>query len=259
MNIEALLYTKAGNLHFIKRYLKFIQSRTKKTVGEKHHILPKAKDMFPEFKNLNDNPWNEIILSDREHFIAHYMLAKAFPNSSSQSFACWKFFQNKNSKTSRQYQVINELKKNTHSLRMMGENNPFFGKHHSVETKKKCGIAALSADRKKEVTNKRRETLANLPNDVKEARKKKASEANKKFNRENPQVKIQQGLRHKEWYASLTEEERNARREKNKREKAEAWAKKPMLLCVHCGIQSKHPGNIKRFHGDNCKLAKEIV
>jgi hypothetical protein len=48
---------------------------------ENHHILPKAKRFFPEYKSLIDYPWNKASLTYRQHYIAHIMLMKAFPKS----------------------------------------------------------------------------------------------------------------------------------------------------------------------------------
>lgn len=61
------------------RYLKFIFyfKIDKYEVGltERHHILPRS--IFKQYSNLKENTWNEAILSNRAHIIAHYMLAKA--------------------------------------------------------------------------------------------------------------------------------------------------------------------------------------
>jgi hypothetical protein len=66
--------------HYLKRYLKFIEACTNATLPdgeytEHHHICPSS--MFPEYRNLRLNPWNDAVLSARQHFIAHWMLAKA--------------------------------------------------------------------------------------------------------------------------------------------------------------------------------------
>lgn len=45
---------------------------------EIHHILPKS--MYPEFKNLNKNEWNGVLLTGREHYICHRLLIKMVDN-----------------------------------------------------------------------------------------------------------------------------------------------------------------------------------
>ena len=71
---------------YIRRYVQFIQSRPARNYisgsTHRHHILPKAKDFFPEYKDFKDHPWNLSCLTLREHYIAHALLHKAFPGSS---------------------------------------------------------------------------------------------------------------------------------------------------------------------------------
>lgn len=43
---------------------------------ERHHILPKS--IFPQYKLFSKFPWNEAILTLKEHFIAHIMLHHIF-------------------------------------------------------------------------------------------------------------------------------------------------------------------------------------
>jgi hypothetical protein len=89
MNIYEILKTKTHNDHYLKKYLKFIQScgqhnqKTNDVYTEKHHICPKSKDMFPEYKNLKQNPWNQCVLTYRQHIIAHLLLYKTY-NTQSQ-------------------------------------------------------------------------------------------------------------------------------------------------------------------------------
>lgn len=84
-SIYSLLLSKTDKPHLALRYIKFIEFFSN-TGGEiKHHILPKAKDLWPEFSNLKNNKWNESLLTPRQHFIAHWMLHKIF--SGSQTFA----------------------------------------------------------------------------------------------------------------------------------------------------------------------------
>lgn len=80
---------KSKNKRFLRRYIKFLlwcnknNSTTKceeikEVYYEKHHILPKAKTFWPQYKNFNKFPWNEIKLTPRQHYIAHYLLAKTY-------------------------------------------------------------------------------------------------------------------------------------------------------------------------------------
>lgn len=88
-SIYRLLQSKKHNQHYLARYWKFIQRcQTRELTEEyveKHHILPKAKDLFPEFANISEHPWNEITLTAREHIIAHVILWKAYGGSQTAS------------------------------------------------------------------------------------------------------------------------------------------------------------------------------
>ena len=71
-------------LHHANRYIEFIQSCVHdNSYTEKHHILPAS--IFNEFKNLYKHKWNCAVLTARQHFIAHCMLARAFNRGSSAS------------------------------------------------------------------------------------------------------------------------------------------------------------------------------
>lgn len=88
-SIYTLLVSKACNEFYVRRYVKFIisclaQDKQYKE-QEVHHFLPKS--LFPNYKNLTENPWNKCILSSRQHFICHWMLAKAF--SGKMGYAFW--------------------------------------------------------------------------------------------------------------------------------------------------------------------------
>lgn len=100
----------AKNKHYLYRYLKFISSRKNKMIkGETHfhHILPKARDMFPQFKDLNKFLWNGIHLTHREHFIAHWMLSKTFPGTS-QSLAFYHMTNILKKRKSKEYEIAKQ-------------------------------------------------------------------------------------------------------------------------------------------------------
>ena len=85
MFIYELLFNKPNNPHYLNRYITFIEACKQKNVNifnsvEKHHILPKCKNMFPEYKNFSIYPENKAILTSRQHYIAHRILHLAFPS-----------------------------------------------------------------------------------------------------------------------------------------------------------------------------------
>lgn len=71
------------NDHYWRRYLRFIASREPLPVGyaETHHIYPRS--LFPQLAN---DPKNLIRLTAREHFIAHWILHKAFGGKMTMAF-----------------------------------------------------------------------------------------------------------------------------------------------------------------------------
>lgn len=106
-----ILQSKPHNTHHLNRYITFIQQCKQHNVNlqgyiEKHHICPRAKDMFPEY-SVSD--WNIVNLTARQHFVAHIMLWKAYPLFRSPRFALFamknKNFQNMNSRI---YQTLKE-------------------------------------------------------------------------------------------------------------------------------------------------------
>jgi hypothetical protein len=70
------------NPHYWQRYKRFIASRQASDgYVERHHIYPRS--LFPQKANDADNI---VALTAREHFIAHWMLHKAFGGKMSQAF-----------------------------------------------------------------------------------------------------------------------------------------------------------------------------
>ena len=63
--------------------------------------------MFPEYESFSRNPWNLARLTPRQHFIAHLILWKVYPNISSQFNALWQMKHKNNEKVnSRLYESI---------------------------------------------------------------------------------------------------------------------------------------------------------
>lgn len=92
MNIQELLRTIPGIDTYRNRYIKFIQycignnAMTEHKVTELHHICPSS--LFPEYRNLRKCQWNSARLTPRQHFLAHYLLHKAYGGKMTAAFVC---------------------------------------------------------------------------------------------------------------------------------------------------------------------------
>lgn len=111
-DIYSILESKPHNPHYLKRYYNFIQAcmqvnslKTKEELGytEKHHICPKAKDLFPEYASFSKNKWNKCELTLRQHKLAHWMLWKVYGGSQTSAF--WRMCKGGN-KSSRFYKEL---------------------------------------------------------------------------------------------------------------------------------------------------------
>ena len=176
MDIYRILFTKTHNLHYLKRYIKFIEHcKTLQPHDEKceqHHILPKSKDMFPEYSSFRLHPWNKIQLTLRQHFIAHLLLWKAFGGRQAQAFKLMCI--RNNSKSSRQYRVA----KLEAATLMQGKNNP---NHDGRSSKKQWSKA--SDTRRANQSKLRAELNIKLKTKPKEERQYICTECSTSFTR----------------------------------------------------------------------------
>ena len=71
-----------------KTYLRIIinalnENRNRSSgIFELHHILPKAKNLFPQYASLKEYSWNGVLLTPREHFICHGLLTQHYRKTS---------------------------------------------------------------------------------------------------------------------------------------------------------------------------------
>jgi hypothetical protein len=103
---------------------------------DSHHIIPKCM-------GGSNSTSNKVLLTPREHFIAHLLLSKSVESQYVKKMYCALVrFMGKNSDRSRIkinskiYQSIIE----NNRLHSMGKNNSFYGKTHTEETKKLISI-----------------------------------------------------------------------------------------------------------------------
>ena len=131
------------NERYIKIYLKFIKAKLIYNYGneyvEKHHILPKNKNAFPEYE-LEKN--NIIKLNIKDHIIAHYILYKAIPNQQNAS-SLIRTLGNipKSGKDLSSLIVLSKKLKEEYRDFLLSNENPHRGKKRSEETKLKISKA----------------------------------------------------------------------------------------------------------------------
>ena len=110
---------------------------------EKHHIIPRCKGGVDEEENLID-------LYPEEHFTAHKFLYEENPSDHGLCTAYFRmcFFNRKKGVqvTPEEYAIARKSYSKLRSIYYKGENNPFFGKHHTEESKKKISISKTNPD-----------------------------------------------------------------------------------------------------------------
>ena len=143
---------------------------------------------------------NLIDLFAREHFEAHRLLALENPKNKSLTYAwaCMTWLKAKNQErinvSSEQYEEARIAYSKMRSQNIIGENNYFYGRHHTEETKEKIRQANLGrkmsecarikiseANHKREITSETREKLRkiNLGKKMSAQTKRKISESKK--------------------------------------------------------------------------------
>ena len=144
---------------------------------ERHHIVPKCVGGTNDENNLID-------LYAQEHFEAHRLLALENPENDKLIFA-WSMMSFTKGKNQDRYEIIpkeyEEIKTALSQLaseKYKWENNPFYGHHHSEETKermKESSRKRWNRPEEKEKIRKARE------NDTPETHKKRSISQKKRF------------------------------------------------------------------------------
>lgn len=104
---------------------------------EIHHIVPRCFGGSDESSNL-------VKLTAREHFIAHLLLCKIYPNHKGLRLALWMMVNVKDKNQERYFpnSRLYEMIRIEYSKSIKGINNPNYNKRHSDDTKKKMSQKA---------------------------------------------------------------------------------------------------------------------
>lgn len=119
-------------------YKNFIEECKTKQYSEnsvlhKHHIIPKC------LKSDIPDKYNTVIVDVNDHIKAHLLLADCFTEGSYEKISNLRAVKILNKASIKDKQILQELYKNS-----TGENNPFFGKSHSSETKQRLREATIA-------------------------------------------------------------------------------------------------------------------
>lgn len=131
-------------MDYRKIYTQLIDSRKQRVTNpdvyyEKHHIVPRCLGGTNHKSNI-------VKLTAREHYIAHLLLYKSAHDENTKirmayALNAFKYLScDKRQINSRQYDVIKREFSKMMSIKMSGENNPFYGKTHSQDFKEKMRI-----------------------------------------------------------------------------------------------------------------------
>jgi hypothetical protein len=204
---------------------------------ERHHICPKAKDMFPEYSSFRENPWNFVCLTPRQHFIAHLILWKCFYDYKSQLIAINLMKRNSEVKNSRIYhkmrcdykKMIVEVSKDQ-AFHLRGNNNPC---HERI---KDGTHIFLSPEFRKKNSNRMKK---NNPMSIMKTNKGSFKKGHKPVINEERNKKISES---KIGYKNPNFGKIGCANHLNNKN----------VQCPHCKIIT-NIGNAKRWHMDNCK------
>lgn len=211
----------------------------KKILGniDDHHIIPKSI-------GGTNNRDNMVYLTLREHYIAHRLLIKMTTgdDKSRMFYAFWRMSTTGRYKlSSRTYEIIKNQNARSHSERMSGTNNPFYGKHHSPETveniKNRNRLYRWSEDTRARMIGKTSGDKNGMfgKNHSDEAKSKMSAAATERECSQETKNKISKSLKGK-----------------------------PLAIhghtttCPHCN-KTLDLGNAKKHHFDNCKINPDYI
>ena len=222
--------------------IKNAQSRPNRSgYVEHHHILPKSLGGSNAKNNL-------VKLTAREHFICHWLLTKMVSTDNEQykvdkAFLCMSYLINSNHERYRIYgrAFENVRKKCSMSLskKLLGDNNPMYGKTHTDTARKKISDSRIGKTPWNKGITHSNETKAKLS--IIGKNRAPISEETRKKMMESHQNRV-----------PISEETRKKMMESAKKRVFKT------VVCKYCGLSGKG-GNMTRWHGDNCKMKPTLT
>ena len=139
-------------MNYSKIYSQLIESSKNRELDcytEIHHVVPRCFGGLDESSNL-------VKLTAREHFIAHLLLCKIYPTHKGLRLALWMMtnVKDKRQQRHRPNSRLYEMIRLEYSESVRGENNPNYGKTHSLETREKIKISLTGLKHSEETRKK---------------------------------------------------------------------------------------------------------
>ena len=219
---------------------------------ENHHIIPRCLGGSDDKSNL-------VLLTAREHFIAHKLLVEIYPKDYKLVYSLHNMIFKKNSKnlqrnykiSSREFEririkfsivhssrIITEELRNKLRLAQKGVKNHNYGKPRSDETRKKISEANKGRRFSEEHIEKLRTSHRGYIHTQEQKEKIRLGNLNKKVSLETiVKMKIAKSNQSKETRLKISQALKN----------------QPKINCPHCN-KILSICNSKRYHFDNCKF-----
>ncbi len=145
--------------------------------------------------------------------------------------------------SNREYDQIRNIFRDTLSTRMSGENNPFYNKIHSSETKQKMRKSAINRNA---ISDKTRQKMS-------------ISQKNRKRTPFSDEAKRNMSIAKKGYVMSAETKEKlrilSTGRKHSDDTKKKMKKPKRIIQCPHCNKQGGEP-QMYQWHFNNCKYAK---
>ena len=224
---------------------------------ERHHILPRSLGGLDISENI-------VCLTAREHFICHWLLTKFTVGEERDKvlYALRMMRANKSGQrytskiTARVYEKLKTEYSEIQSQRILGENNPMYGKkfYRSEEGRIKQS-QMVSGDNNGAKKPQSRKKISESKKGIKRKPfskewKQKMSEAHKGEKNHRYGVEVSEETRAK--ISAKMKGRKQSDEEKARRSASNLGKTKPKKLCPHCN-QMISVNTFPRWHGDNCK------
>lgn len=276
MNKLLEIMDDTGSIEYLNKYLEICTKDDKTEFLEEHHILPVKQ--FPEYKNKKVNSWNIVKLNPKNHLKAHYYLALGI-HGLDDTFRYKPFWQSVNLMfNTRCFNgSITEDEFNNYSLAR--ENAIQSLTYLNKQRDSSVGTEIREKERRKKeivledgLNSWQRAGYRSAETLGPEGCKKRAEKA-KETSIKNGSYEVvgnknsyhakqieENGLtlaQNRAYKGHNTRNENPDKQKETKEKQSNAAKNRKKLVCPHCKKEG-HPGNMKRWHFDNCKENKDI-